>query len=628
MVYFGKCCVDCFLGPMFTSIQTGILCKWTADSQRFLLEHFDTINNSPSHIYHSALPLCPSSSWLHKCYSAELPLQVKVFKGLPAGWGMCSRTVSFDDILSALSYWNHTIAVGLVNSDIVIFDTITGSQTAVFSGHTDRVRSLIFSSDGMLLVSGSYDKTVKLWDVQTGGVVKTFSGHTHKVQSVSISADCTTIASGSKDNTICLWDIQTGECHHVIEQQDPVWHVCFSPTDPQYLLFVSGHRVWQWDISSHQIPPGYDGFQVAFSPDGTQFVLSNKAAVTVRNSDSRVIVAEFHMANCNTSFCCFSPDGRLVAVAAGDTAYIWDITGSDPHLVETLIGHTSSITSLVFSSPSSLVSASYDRSVKFWQIGISSTDPVETDPKSTPLNSTPIKSITLQAKDGVAILSDLDGVVRIWDISTGICKISFRTPAKASSHRDARLIDGKLIFVWHADERIYIWDLEKGEVLQTVDTPRYQYRDHKHQHEDLRISGDGSKIFYLCMGSIQAWSIETGEVVGRVQIEVEAPQRSLTVDGTQVWAHRPQSEYQGWNFGILDSSPIQLPSVPTLCFSGTMVWNNCLSRVEDTITGQVVFQLSGRFAKPLDVQCNGYYLAACYTSGEVLILDFSDVFFQ
>jgi len=602
-------------------IQAGVLCKWTADSQRFLLEHFDTINNSPSHIYHSTLPFCPPSSWLKRCYNAESSLQVKVVKGLPAEWGTRSHRVSLDTTPWTLSYWKNTIAVGFSHSDIIIFNSITGSQTAVFCGHTNRVNSLVFSSDGASLVSGSNDMTVKLWDVQTGGVIKTFSGHSGWVWSVSISAGSTMIASASNDNTVHLWDIQTGECYCIIEQQDAVYHVCFSPTDPQYLLSESNDKVWQWDINGHQIPPTYNGSHVAFSPDGTQFVLSDKAVVTVQNSDSKAIVAEFHVANSDTSFCCFSPDGRLVAVVADCTAYIWDITGSDPHLVQTLIGHTDIITSLVFSSPSSLITVSWDLSVRFWQIGISPTDPVEADPKSTPLTSTSIKSITLQTKDSIVISSDSDGVVRIWDISTGICKASFQAPAKDSHYRDVRLVDGQFIFVWHADEKIHIWDLERGEILQTVDIPGSQL-------EDLKISEDGSKIFSLYWGSIQAWSRSTGEVLDRVQMGWVSPQQSLTVDGSRVWIHYLQSEHQGWDFGTQDSPPIQLSNMPSDKFhlADTLLWDTSLSRIKDTDTGQVVFYLSGRFAKPTVVQCDGCYLAAGYNSGEILILDFNHVF--
>jgi WD40 repeat protein len=77
-----------------------------------------------------------------------------------------------------ISCWNNTVAVGSAHRDIVILDAITGSQTAILSGHTDEVNSVVFSSDGRSLVSGSDDKTVKLWDMQTGGAIKTFSGHT------------------------------------------------------------------------------------------------------------------------------------------------------------------------------------------------------------------------------------------------------------------------------------------------------------------------------------------------------------------------------------------------------------------------------------------------------------------
>ena len=166
--------------------QAGIPCKWANDSRRFLLDHFDTIKRSPSHIYCSALPFCPSSSWLHKCYSAEFSQEVKVVKGVSAGWGKCFCTVTFDNDITCLLCWNNTIAVGFKNGDIIILDAVTGQQTVTFSGHTNEVSCLVFSLDGRSLISGSWDKSAKLWDMQTGFVMKTFSGHTGWIASISV----------------------------------------------------------------------------------------------------------------------------------------------------------------------------------------------------------------------------------------------------------------------------------------------------------------------------------------------------------------------------------------------------------------------------------------------------------
>ena len=85
-----------------------------------------------------------------------------MIKGLPAEWGTCSRTVALDSYPWSLACWKDTIAVGLESGDITILDRITGSQAAILSGHTDYARSVVFSSDGTLLVSGSDDYTVKL----------------------------------------------------------------------------------------------------------------------------------------------------------------------------------------------------------------------------------------------------------------------------------------------------------------------------------------------------------------------------------------------------------------------------------------------------------------------------------
>ena len=608
--------------------QVGVVCQWTNDGQRFLLEHFDTIQNYPSQIYHSALPFSPSSSWLHKCYHIELSTEVKIIKGLPTKWGACSRTVSLDSCARGLSFWNDTIVVGSECGNIITLDAITGSQTANFLGHTNEVNSLTFSPDGELLVSGSDDTTVKLWDVQTGGEIKTFYGHTQGVFSVSISEDCTRIASGSRDKTICLWNIQTGECCYVIEQEDTVYHVSFIPNTPQCLLSICNDKIWQQDINGHRIGPTYNGSCSAFSSDGTQFVSCNETTVTVRNSSSGVIAAECYLAQGDIYCCHLSPDNKLVAAAVKSTAYVWDITSSEPHLIETFTGHTDNITSLAFSSPSSLISTSWDKSIKLWQIGIP--DHTEPDPKQTSSTLAEIKSITLQAKDNVIITSDSDGVVRTWDISTGICNSSFQTPAEDSHERDVQLIDGRLVIVWYANEKINIWDVEKGELFLAIDNPG--------DLDDLKISGDGSRVFTLDAESIQALSIQTGEIVGEVEIVgSEDFFGSLTVDGSRVWACLHYSdpeyqdfahiEYQGWDFGIPGSLAIELPNTLPYKFhpDGVVLWDTNLCGIKDKITEKVIFQLPRRYGKPVDVQWNDQYLVACFHPIEALILDFSHI---
>src|SRR5882757_5887042 len=123
MVYFSEH-YTLSLRPVFTLVQAGTLCKWANDSQHLLLEHFDMIHNSPSYVYHYALPSCPSSSWLHECYITEPSQGVKVVKGL-CGWSPCSRTVSLNVVPVSLSYWDNTIAVGCKFGDILILDVVT-----------------------------------------------------------------------------------------------------------------------------------------------------------------------------------------------------------------------------------------------------------------------------------------------------------------------------------------------------------------------------------------------------------------------------------------------------------------------------------------------------------------------
>jgi len=625
MVCLGKSSILRALAkPIFTSVQTGVPDKWTSDSKHFILENFDTICNSPSQIYGSVLTLCPSSSWLHKCYTPRVKAVVK-----PAEWGACTRTISWNrEYTPSLAYKNNTIATGRLGTNITIFDTATGSQTAVLSGHKGYVQSLAFSSDGTLLASGGKDNTIKLWDVQTGGVVKTFNGHTDIIRSVSISVDNTTIASGSDDRTICLWNIGTEECHVIKGHNDRVTTVSFSPTNSQLLLSASRDgTVQKWNTDGHQIGSPVAGSHVTFSPDGTQFVSCKGTAVTIQSTDSGATIAVFNLVHAKPYYCCFSPDGRFIACAAHYTIYIWDITGPNPHLIKTLVGHTEEITSIVFTSSLTLVSASEDCTVKFWEIGASLANPVTPHTESISLTSAPIRAVSLQAKEGLAFSVDSAGVMKTWSISTGLCKESFETQAKDIHMGDIQLIGGRFTIVGCKEDllrnwKIHIWDAEKGE-LQTMDGTG-------NQAEGIKMSGDGSSVFCVDGFNIQAWSIQTGKSAGKRSLGVKYPCTldPLWIDGSKVLVRCRQSSTLGWDFGIPGSTPTKISTTssdrPHLDFiSGTSYSGIGLVGIEDRLTGKVVFQLYGPFARPSATQWDGHYLIAGYESGEVLILDLS-----
>lgn len=82
-------------------------------------------------------------------------------------------------------------------------------------GHNHSVRALAGAGD--IVVSGSYDNTLRVWNFMTGECLHHLFGHTQKVYSVVLDKSKNRCMSGSMDGTVKIWNILDGTCLHSLE---------------------------------------------------------------------------------------------------------------------------------------------------------------------------------------------------------------------------------------------------------------------------------------------------------------------------------------------------------------------------------------------------------------------------
>ena len=143
-----------------------------------------------------------------------------------------------------------TLASGGEDGTVRLWEVATGKHLRTLEGHLFDVYSVVFSPDGVLLASSGLDETIRLWKVTTGKHLRTFKGHADEVKSVSFSPDGATLASGSRDTTIYLWEVATGIHLHTLGGHiSYVLSVLFSPDGATLASGGADGTALLWDVT-------------------------------------------------------------------------------------------------------------------------------------------------------------------------------------------------------------------------------------------------------------------------------------------------------------------------------------------------------------------------------------------
>ena len=77
-----------------------------------------------------------------------------------------------------------------------LWDARSGSLIRTLTGHTERVRTVVFTPDGRYLLSGSRDKTLRLWRGDNGDFIKVLGTSNRHIRGLSVTPDSTRVVTG------------------------------------------------------------------------------------------------------------------------------------------------------------------------------------------------------------------------------------------------------------------------------------------------------------------------------------------------------------------------------------------------------------------------------------------------
>ncbi|KAK9816046.1 hypothetical protein WJX74_003587 [Apatococcus lobatus] len=293
-------------------------------------------------------------------------------------------------------------------------------------GHEDTVSVLAFSSDGQQLATGSLDGSVRIWASRNGSLLHALEGPAEGIEWLAWQPGSTCIAAGSEDFTAWIWDAADGLTQQVLAgHSGPVRCGCFS-LDGSSLITGGGEgdcslRIWSAPtgdctaaVSGHHVFHSAGLTRIALHPQGT--------AVLSGGEDGSVYLTAF-------------PSAKVTA---------------------SLPGHTDSIEDVAFCPVLPVaITAGMDGQVITW-------DHANAVIRHICKHAEGVTRVACHHSQPFLFTACLDGIVRCWDIRSGICLRS--QSGHSSGIQDMTLHrDGQLVLTASDDQTARVFDFGADE---------------------------------------------------------------------------------------------------------------------------------------------------------------------